>query len=211
MNAPPIELLSPLLLGLQQDLSSVDNLVPAVILDDDELETLYAVGHRHYGHGQYDKALRVFHLLLRQDVICAKHHFAVAACLHRLGRHREAASSYCAAYALDVDDPVPLFHIADCLIQLNEWEAAEQTLLRFLEAADGVEPLAEQRAQACSMLMTVRGRLAHPDPKRRRAAAAHPLPAALRATSRQPAEHTGEPVPFTPTAVATATRSRSSS
>jgi tetratricopeptide (TPR) repeat protein len=79
----------------------------------------------------------------------ASSHFSVAACLHKLGSHRDAAHAYMAAYALDVDDPLPLFHLADCLAKISHRPEAIQALERFIaEAPQPTRAAQVRRAQA---------------------------------------------------------------
>lgn len=94
----------------------------------DSLEALYALGHNFYTHKQYDEAMRVFAFLLSNNHMDRRFFKGMAACLHMQRRYEDAAKYYGAASLLDLSDPEPVVHAAECFLALSRTKEAMQAL-----------------------------------------------------------------------------------
>lgn len=93
-------------------------------LTDQDFEVLYAHAYTLYQSGQYIDALRAFADLCRLRHLDRRCILGFGMCLHTLGRCEEAIKYYIAAAGMDLDDPMPPFHVAECLLTLGQVEAA---------------------------------------------------------------------------------------
>ena len=118
------------------DERSMQALIPAVSITRSQWDHAYGEAYVLFRAGRYENALPILANLVRQTPMIAACHFMVAACLHRLASYPQAVQSYLAAYALDVDDPLPLFHCADCLYKLEKPHEAKASLERFIDSAN---------------------------------------------------------------------------
>lgn len=97
-------------------------------LSDDELETIYALGYNFYTTGQLKDADTVFRYLVFIDHTNAKYWIALGA-VQQLNREFEkAVTSYGFASFLDLHNPKPQYHAAECLLAMGDKEKAESAL-----------------------------------------------------------------------------------
>lgn len=99
----------------------------------EENETIYAVGHGMYEQGRYVEAFKVFSLLVIRNHMEPRYLFGLAGACQVLGKYTEALQHYMAAAVLMVDDPLPIFHAAQCLIATSHVNAARESLELVLE------------------------------------------------------------------------------
>ncbi len=99
-------------------------------LSDEELEGLYAAGYTCYNSRQYEQASALFYFLCLMDNIQKKYWFALAATQKMQKRYQEAIKTYETVGILDIYNPAPPLHAADCYVFLGEKEKA----LRAVEA-----------------------------------------------------------------------------
>lgn len=93
---------------------------------DTDYEAVYVLGHNFYSQGRYEDALKAFGFLMTNNHWDRRFVFSFAACCQMLKRYEEAVRCYTMASVMDIDDPVPSFHTAECLIMLGmKKEAAE--------------------------------------------------------------------------------------
>lgn len=103
------------------------------------LEALYAVGHTLYTQGKYADAAPVFGFLVTHSHLDRRFHKAFGACLQKLGRHADALKYYGVASLLDLTDPDPVVHTAECLLALSRDEEAARALRFALGQIKGEE------------------------------------------------------------------------
>ncbi len=97
-------------------------------IGDDENEALYALGRQHYDQQQYAEAFKLFSMLVANDHTDSRYVMALGAAGQMIGRHRDALTQYMAASALMMGHPQPVFHSAQCLIELGQADMALETL-----------------------------------------------------------------------------------
>lgn len=94
----------------------------------EDYEAVYALGHNLYAQGRYDDAMKAFGFLVIHNAWEKKFLKAFGASLQMMKQHQEAIKYYTMASVLDLADPVPTFHIAECMIPLGMLEEAKQSL-----------------------------------------------------------------------------------
>lgn len=123
-------------------------------VEDEELEAAYALAGFFYGRDEYDTALRLYGLLLMGNPHDRRFAIGMAMSKQMLEQYEDAIGYYANALAMDFDDPLPSYHIAECLMHLGKRNEALQTLTLCLSRARGPEHQAiQQRAMDLQRLL----------------------------------------------------------
>lgn len=101
--------------------------------------SLYAYAYRLYSTGKYKEALMIFSMLSILDGKNPAYPFGVGACHHMLKQYQDAMNAYVASYYLDLNNPLPFYHISDCYLKLNKPDYAAFSLGMVINIA-GKEP-----------------------------------------------------------------------
>ena len=99
---------------------------------NDELEAVYSLGFGYYRTGRFDDAQKLFEFLVLFDHLNAKYWFALGAVQQAQKNHQKAIASYGYSSFLDLENPKPQFHAAECYLALGDKENA----LSALESLD---------------------------------------------------------------------------
>lgn len=99
----------------------------------DELEAVYSLGFTHYRTGRYEDAAKLFQFLVLFDHLNAKYWLALGAVQQVAKDYKAAVSSYAYASFLDLDNPKPQFHAAECFLALGDKANAASALLALEE------------------------------------------------------------------------------
>lgn len=118
---------------------------------DDEYEALYALGHNHYGQQRYLDAAKCFGFLVANRAVEPRYMAAFASCMQMLGQYQEAIQYYSLASVLDLEDPLPTFHTAECFIALEMPEQAREALA--LVVAQCLQPSLQELGQRARALL----------------------------------------------------------
>lgn len=108
-----------------------------VDLDAEQCEGLYFMAHRHYQVHEYQEARKLFALMSIGAPGDARGHMGLGACLQMEGEHERACRHYFLASLLDLADPVPAIHSAECLIVMGRHADAAKALTHALTQASG--------------------------------------------------------------------------
>ena len=121
---------------------------------DRDYEALYALGHGLYEQGRYAEAVKAFGFLLMHNHLEKRYVGAFASSLQMARRHAEAVQYYALASAMDMSDPAPTFHTAECLIALNRLDEAREALgFVIAQSADAARQPLRERALALLALL----------------------------------------------------------
>lgn len=121
---------------------------PALDITEDEREAMYQLGHGFYQQGRYSDAFKAFSLLVIWDHLEPRYLVALGGACQMLGRYTDALQHFMTATLSRLDDPVPPYHCAECLIALERLpEALESLSLSLTLAGDG-HPVVKARADA---------------------------------------------------------------
>lgn len=121
-------------------------------ISDKEMEAIYSVGYNLYESGKYDDGLKVFKFLCFFDHLEKKYWLGLGAVNQMLKKYNDAVNAYSMAAMLDIDDPAPAMHAADCLLLTGNKEKAESALNFVLEMTPDEEKTAAYRKRAEAVL-----------------------------------------------------------
>jgi type III secretion system low calcium response chaperone LcrH/SycD len=122
--------------------------------DDTDYEVLYALGHSLYGQARYEEAMRTFGFLVVHNHMEKRYMNAFASSLQMIKSYKEAIKYYSMASLMDMRDPLPTYHTAECMIALGYTQEAREALqfvIRQSEEQGNTE--LQSRAQAMLDLM----------------------------------------------------------
>ena len=116
-------------------------------ISDDDMEGIYSVGYSLYNNGKYDDAEKVFQFLTYFDHYSRKYWMGLGATWQMAKKHKKATEAYAMATLLDVHDPMPYLHAADCLLAQGDVENAKSALMGAVKYS-GKSKEIKERAQA---------------------------------------------------------------
>lgn len=132
-------------------------------VEADEYEALYAVAHAALQAARYQEAADTFGMLVSLNPYQTRFLQAYATSLQMLGRYEDAIVYFSLASMLDLDDPRPFFHIAQCMLARRMPEQALEALDQALPRCEH-HPALQARAQAMRDLI-VGGQAHHAPPE----------------------------------------------
>lgn len=103
----------------------------ALGLSPKQMEDLYSQAYHQYNTGKYADAAKTFLVLSACDQTEPKYIMGAAASLHLQKEYKDAVKAYMTCCMLEPENPIPLYHVADCTIQLKDHPSA----MIFLEMA----------------------------------------------------------------------------
>lgn len=132
----------------------------------EDYDLLYALGHGMYTQGRYADAVKVFGYLNVMDPFERRFVNAYAASLKMINQPAEAMKFYGMVSAMDMRDPLPTFHICDCMIAIGMVDEARSGLSIVVSQCQTPEqePL-KLRAQALLLLLEQASPVGTPDSK----------------------------------------------
>lgn len=100
-----------------------------------EMEAVYALGFNFYNTGRTEEAEKIFKFLVLFDHMSPKYWIGLGA-VQQVKRDFEAAvTSYAFASFLDLEDPKPQFHAAECYLAMGDRENALSALAALKQFA----------------------------------------------------------------------------
>lgn len=124
--------------------------------EDADYEVLYALGHSMYAQARYSDALRVFGYLVTCNHMEKRFMNAFASTLQMLGGYKDAIKYYSLASVMDMSDPLPTFHTAECMNALGMRDEALEALGYVLRQSTAPQ-YAELAQRARAMLELLGG------------------------------------------------------
>ncbi len=95
---------------------------------DKEYEAFFLVGHTLYGQKKYAEAEQVFAFLVMNNPYDRRFAQALGSAKQMLGQFADAIGYYSVASMMEMTDPVPTFHTAECLAALGHTPDAIEAL-----------------------------------------------------------------------------------
>ncbi|EHZ2492649.1 SycD/LcrH family type III secretion system chaperone VcrH [Vibrio parahaemolyticus] len=124
----------------------------------DTIEHIYAVGYNFFQSGKIEQAAKVFQLLSMLDHYQARFFIGLGAARQELGEYLQAIDAYSYAALVDINDPRPPFHSAECLLKLEQLTEAESGFYSAKEMSAGKSQYADLHQRAGIMLEAVRNK-----------------------------------------------------
>jgi len=126
-------------------------------ISDEQFEALYAAAYRLYSTDRFEEAAKFFAYLGMTDPYERRYTLGLGACLQMLKKWDEAIAAYTLCIALDVEDPVPAFHMAECLAGQGDLADAQTLMAEVVQRCKAPEHQAlKQKADAMLKLMALR-------------------------------------------------------
>ncbi|MFH4432719.1 SycD/LcrH family type III secretion system chaperone VcrH [Vibrio diabolicus] len=127
-------------------------------VSQDTIEHIYAVGYNFFQSGKIEQAAKVFQLLSMLDHYQARFFIGLGASRQELGEYLQAIDAYSYAALVDVNDPRPPFHSAECHLKLEQLTEAESGFYSAKEMSAGKSQYADLHERAGIMLEAVRNK-----------------------------------------------------
>ncbi|MFH0228909.1 SycD/LcrH family type III secretion system chaperone VcrH [Vibrio diabolicus] len=127
-------------------------------VSQDTIEHIYAVGYNFFQSGKIEQAAKVFQLLSMLDHYQARFFIGLGAARQELGEYLQAIDAYSYAALVDVNDPRPPFHSAECHLKLEQLTEAESGFYCAKEMSAGKSQYADLHERAGIMLEAVRNK-----------------------------------------------------
>ncbi|HGF4961207.1 TPA: SycD/LcrH family type III secretion system chaperone VcrH [Vibrio parahaemolyticus] len=124
----------------------------------DTFEHIYAVGYNFFQSGKIEQAAKVFQLLSMLDHYQARFFIGLGAARQELGEYLQAIDAYSYAALVDINDPRPPFHSAECHLKLEQLTEAESGFYSAKEMSAGKSQYADLHQRAGIMLEAVRNK-----------------------------------------------------
>ncbi len=124
----------------------------------DTIEHIYAVGYNFFQSGKIEQAAKVFQLLSMLDHYQARFFIGLGAARQELGEYLQAIDAYSYAALVDINDPRPPFHSAECHLKWEQLTEAESGFYSAKEMSAGKSQYADLHQRAGIMLEAVRNK-----------------------------------------------------
>lgn len=102
----------------------------------EQLESVYAVGLNYYTTGRTDEAKKIFGFLVFFDHLNAKYWMGMGAVLQVEREFERATKCYSMSAFLDIRNPKPQYHAAECFLAMKDKVSAESAITMIETYAD---------------------------------------------------------------------------
>ncbi len=121
-------------------------------ISNEELEAVYSLAFGYYTTGRYEDAFRLFQFLVLFDHLNPKFWLGMGAVQQVKKDYKGAIASYSYCSFLDLSNPKPQFHAAECYLALGDKENAASALAALEQyCPEGTDLGREYRAKAAEM------------------------------------------------------------
>ena len=97
-------------------------------IGEEELEAVYLMAYNFYTNGKFKDAEKAFKFLCFYDHMEKKYFIGLAATRQMMKLYPGAVQAYAYASLLDVGDPMPSLHAADCFLAEGKYAEAQSAL-----------------------------------------------------------------------------------
>ena len=121
-------------------------------VSNEELEAVYSLAFGYYRTGKYDEASKLFQFLVLFDHLNAKFWFGLGAVQQALKDYQGAVSSYGYCSFLNLENPKPQYHAAECFLAIGDKRNAASSLEALNEyCPENTDVGREYRAKAAKL------------------------------------------------------------
>ncbi len=125
-------------------------------ITNDELEAVYSLGFGYYNTGKFEDAQKLFEFLVLFDHLSTKYWFALGAVQQAQKEYQKAISSYSYSSFLDLENPKPQFHAAECYLALGDKANAASAIMALEQyCPKGTDVGREYLAKAAALRKTI--------------------------------------------------------
>ncbi len=104
-------------------------------ISDDHMEAMYAKAFFLTDQGLYEQGEELFTTLCRLNHYEGRFWIGLGVCRQMQKNYKEAVKAFAMAGTVDVENPVPGLHAAECFLQLGDFKSAESGALATLHWA----------------------------------------------------------------------------
>ena len=122
--------------GVKALIEKGDTLKQLKGVTNDELEAVYSLAFSYYRTGKFDESLKLFQFLVLFDHLNAKYWMGLGAAQQVLKDYPNAVVSYGYSSFLNIENPKPQLHAAECFLAMGDKRNAASSL----EALDAYCP-----------------------------------------------------------------------
>lgn len=133
-------------------------------ISEDTMNAIYSVAYNLYTNAKYSEAQNIFQFLCLFDHFEKKYWMGLAASRQMLKQYEPAITAYGLAAVLDLEDPKPSLHAADCYLSMGNYHAAEQALTASMHWSKDKPEYASLHERAEGVLNLLR-KTHHEEPK----------------------------------------------
>ena len=121
-------------------------------ITNDELEAVYSLGFGYYNTGKFEAAQKLFEFLVLFDHLSTKYWFALGAVQQARKDFQKAIASYGYSSFLDLENPKPQYHAAECYLALGDKANAASAIMALEQyCPTGTDLGREYRAKAAEL------------------------------------------------------------
>ena len=102
-------------------------------ITNDELEAVYSLGFGYYNTGKFEDAQKLFEFLVLFDHLSTKYWFALGAVQQARKDYQKAIASYGYSSFLDLENPKPQYHAAECYLAMGDKGNAASAIMALEE------------------------------------------------------------------------------
>lgn len=125
-------------------------------LNPAQMEAMYGRAYGHFNAGQYDQAKHFFRVLSTIDSLDPRYSFGLAACYHMQKKYGVALATYSIVAVQDPENPMPVFHAADCEMQLGNQAGAYENLKTTIARCGDRKEFAQVKEKAKLLMEGIR-------------------------------------------------------
>jgi len=104
-------------------------------ISNEELESVYSLGFSYYRTGKFEDAQKLFEFLVLFDHLNTKYWFALGAVQQAQKQFQKAIASYGYSSFLDLENPKPQYHAAECFLALGDKTNAASAIMALEQYA----------------------------------------------------------------------------
>ena len=125
-------------------------------ITNEELESVYSLGFGYYNTGKFEDAQKLFEFLVLFDHLSTKYWFALGAVQQARKDYQKAIASYGYSSFLDLENPKPQYHAAECYLALGDKANAASAIMALENyCPKGTDIGREYRAKAAELRKTI--------------------------------------------------------
>ena len=125
-------------------------------VSNEELEAVYSLAFGYYRTGKFENAQKLFEFLVLFDHLNAKYWFALGAVQQAQKNFQKAIASYGYSSFLDLENPKPQYHAAECFLALGDKANAASSIMALEQyAPKNTEVGREYLAKAAVLRKTI--------------------------------------------------------
>lgn len=125
-------------------------------ISDRHLEAMYCRAYDLQKRGKIAEASKLLELMCTYNPYDGRAWIALGYCRERLNRLQAAVQTYIVATLMDDENPVPHLRAAECLVRMQELEAAKECATTALQLAAEKSQYEDRRARAEVLLKVIR-------------------------------------------------------